>query len=160
MLHIYFGEYKGKNYIYDPDVFFNNQAERKWLLDDLSKKMIRDVDKSEVISENLIQSSRLGPIPPQWLSGGVKTLILIDHDDKHVFNASACGPNCARWLLEIGKKKDVLVRLGYLMDFGREPFEILIQNTGKIVKSMPELLNEVIDHDLLQPMSEQQNDIY
>lgn len=66
------------------------------LLEDLPRQMIHDVDKSEVISENLIQSSRLGPIPPQWLSGGVKTLILIEHDNQHVFNASACGQNCAK----------------------------------------------------------------
>lgn len=150
MLHIYFGDYKGADYIFDPNTYFNNQANRKWLLEDLSKKMIQDVDKSEVISENLIQSSRLGPIPPQWLSGGVKTLILICHDEKHVFNASACGPNCAKWLLEIGKQKDVLVRLGYIMDFGEGPFDIVIENTGHTVHSMPELLNEIIDHDLLR----------
>ena len=51
MLHIFYGEYTGKNYIYDPDTYFNNQAQRKWLLEDLSRQMIRDVDKSEVISE-------------------------------------------------------------------------------------------------------------
>lgn len=150
MLHIYFGDYNGADYIFDPNTYFNNQANRKWLLEDLSKKMIQDVDKSEVISENLIQSSRLGPIPPQWLSGGVKTLILILHDDRHVFNASACGPNCAKWLLEIGSRKDVLVRLGYIMDFGEGPFEIFIENTDHTVHSMPELLNEIIDHDLLR----------
>lgn len=149
MLHIYFGDYNGKNYIYDPDTYFNNQANRKWLMEDLSKRMIRDIDKSEVVSENLIQSSRLGPIPPQWLSGGVKTLILIDHDDSHVFNASACGPNCAKWLLEIGKRKDVLIRLGYIMNFGEGPFEINIENTGRVVNSMPDLIDEIIDHDLL-----------
>lgn len=150
MLHIYFGEYSGENYIFDPDTYFNNQADRKWLLEDLSKEMIRDVDKSDVVGENLIQSSRLGPIPPQWLSGGVKTLILIEHDNTHVFNASACGPNCAKWLLKIGQKKEILVRLGYIMDFGKDPFEIVIENTGKTVHSMPTLLDEIIDHDLLR----------
>lgn len=150
MLHIFFGDYKGSNYIFDPNTYFNNQANRKWLLEDLSRQMISDIDKSEVVSENLIQSSRLGPIPPQWLSGGVKTLILIAHDDSHVYNASACGPNCAKWLLEIGRRKNVLVRLGYIMDFGKEPFEVVIENTGKHVTSMPALLDEIIDHDLLK----------
>lgn len=96
MLHIYYGEYQRKNYIFDPDTYFNNQADRKWLLEDLPRQMIHDVDKSEVISENLIRSSRLGPIPPQWISGSVKTLILIKNDSGHVFNASACGQNCAK----------------------------------------------------------------
>lgn len=156
MLHIFFGDYGGRNYIYDPDTYFNNQANRKWLMEDLSKRMVRDIDKSEVVSENLIQSSRLGPIPPQWLSGGVKTLILIDHDDGHVFNASACGPNCAKWLLEIGKRKDVLIRLGYIMDFGEGSFAITIENTGRVVNSMPDLIDEIIDHDLLSDGQEQQ----
>ena len=39
--------------------------------------MIRDVDRSEVIGSNLIQSPVLGAISPVQLSGGVKTLILI-----------------------------------------------------------------------------------
>lgn len=150
MLHIYFGDYNEQNYIFDPDTWFDNQADRKWLMDDLSKKMIRDVDQSEVISENLIQSSRLGPIPTQWLSGGVKTLILIDHDPDHIFNASACGDNCAKWLLEIGKQKDVLVRLGHIMNFGEDPFDIHIENTGDTVHDMRTLINGIIDNNLLR----------
>lgn len=150
MLHIYYGEYDGKNYIYDPDTWFNNQADRKWLVDDLSKEMIKDIDQSEVISENLIQSSKLGPIPTQWLSGGVKTLILIDHDPDHVFNASACGDNCAEWLLKIGERKDVLIRLGYIMDFGKEPFDIVIENTGETVHDMRTLINVIIKNNLLK----------
>lgn len=153
MLHIYYGEYNGKNYIYDPDTWFNNQADRKWLVDDLSKEMIKDIDQSEVISENLIQSSKLGPIPPQWLSGGVKTLILIDHDQDHVFNASACGDNCAKWLLKIGERKDVLIRLGYIMDFGEGPFDIVIENTGETVHDMRTLINVIIMNNLLKGQS-------
>ena len=42
--------------------------------------MIRDVDQSEVVGEQLIQSPVLGAIPPAQLSGGVKTLILIYKD--------------------------------------------------------------------------------
>jgi hypothetical protein len=149
MLHIYYGEYQGKNYIFDPDTYFNNQADRKWLLEDLPRQMIHDVDKSEVISENLIQSSRLGPIPPQWLSGSVKTLILIENDSGHVFNASACGQNCAKWLLQIGNKKDVLIRLGYPMDFGKEEFSIIVENNGHLLHTMKDLMNEIVDYNLL-----------
>lgn len=150
MLHIYYGEYNGNNYIYDPDTWFNNQADRKWLVDDLSKEMIKDTDQSVVISENLIQSSKLGPIPPQWLSGSVKTLILIDHDPDHVFNASACGDDCAKWLLKIGERKDVLIRLGYIMDFGKDPFDIVIENTGETVHDMRTLINVLIKNNLLR----------
>lgn len=60
----------------------------------------------------------LGPVSVEKLSGGGKTLILINNDPDHAFNASACGDSCAKGFLEIGIRKDVFIRLGYFMDFG------------------------------------------
>ena len=149
MLRIFFGDYEAENYIFDPDTFFDNSYEDEWVTDNFSVEMIRDIDKSEVVGPHLIESPFLGPISTEKLSGGVKTLILINNDDKHVFNASACGDNCAKWLLEIGKKKDVTVRLGYFMDFGTGELEIEIENTGLIVHSGKELDREVLKNNLL-----------
>lgn len=150
MLHIFFGEYKGKNYILDPDTYFDNAYEDEWLDDDISKEMVKDIDRSELVGPNLVQSPVLGAIPPVRLSGGVKTLILIAHDSLHVYNASACGDNCAAWLLKLGIMKDVMVRLGYLMFFPEDSFEIEIVNTGKIVRNQAELVREVISQNLLE----------
>lgn len=144
MLQIFYGDYKGEDYISAPDIFFDNVYEDEWITDDLSVRMIKDVDGSDVKGPNLIDSPFLGPIPPRTLSGGVKTLILIQNDPAHVFNASACGNNCARWLIEIGKKIDVRVRLGYLMDFGDGPFEIRVLNTDRVCTCLKELDEEVI----------------
>ncbi|MBQ7587379.1 MAG: DUF4869 domain-containing protein [Lachnospiraceae bacterium] len=149
MLNIIYGDLESDNYIFDPDTFFNNTYEEDWITDDLSKQMILDVDKSKVIGPHLIDSPVLGPISQKELSGGVKTLILINNDEKHIFNASACGDNCARWLLKIGEMKDVTVRLGYFMDFGDGEIEIRVDNTGKIVHSASELDDEIITNDLL-----------
>jgi hypothetical protein len=149
MLSIIYGDLDSDNYIFDPDTFFDNTYEDEWITDDLSKKMIEDIDKSVVVGPHLIDSPVLGPISQKELSGGVKTLILINNDSKHVFNASACGDNCAKWLLEIGKTKDITVRLGYFMDFGKDPLEIKVVNTGKIVYSVEELDREVIENDLI-----------
>ena len=149
MLNIIYGDLESDNYIFDPDTFFNNTYEDDWITDDLSKQMILDVDKSMVIGPHLIDSPVLGPISQKELSGGVKTLILINNDEKHIFNASACGDNCARWLLKIGKMKDVTVRLGYFMDFGDGEIEIRVDNTGKTVHSTSELDDEIITNDLL-----------
>ena len=118
-------------------------------MDDLSKKMVLDIDKSKVISPNLIESPVLGPIGVEKLSGGVKTLILMNNESEHIFNASACGDNCAKWILEIGKSKDITIRLGYLMDFGEGDFKIKVLNTGKTVTSITELDEEVIGKRLL-----------
>ena len=91
-----------------------------------------------------------GSIPISRLSGGVKTLIQIAHDPEHVYNASACGDNCAAWLLRIGKEKDVLVRLGHQMRFTEEPFDIRIENTGQVVHTRKELVTAVISQGLLE----------
>lgn len=58
-----------------------------------------------------------------------------------VFNASNCGDNCAKWILELGKKKDFTINLFHVMDFGKGEFDIKILNDGKlIVHDMQEFL--------------------
>ena len=101
MLNIYFGDKEGSKYIYNPDSYFDHWYDPNWLVKDLSKEIIKAVDKSEVIGPNLIQSPVFGAMSPDRLSGGTKTLILIDNDDEHIFNATHCGNNCAKYLLKI-----------------------------------------------------------
>lgn len=149
MLRIYYGNLEAENYIFNPDVFFNNTYEDEWITDSMSKEMIEDVDGSKVMGARLIDSPFLGPIPPERLSGGVKTLILMNFDRQHIFNASACGDNCAPWILKIGREKDLTVRLGYLMDFGEGEFEIEIVNINKTVHSLKDLNEAVMDHHLI-----------
>lgn len=138
MLNIYFGDMPEA--IYDTATYFKHAYRDQWITDSLSMDMIRDVDASEVIGSNLIQSPVLGPISPLQLSGGVKTLILIHKDSNHVFNASKCGDNCAKWLLAMSKDKRKVINLRHIMDFGEDPFKIKILNTGDIVTSMKDLV--------------------
>lgn len=140
MLKIIFGDCK--DVIYNTSVFFKNVYENEWLLEGQTKQMVLDVDKSKVLSSGAIESPVLGIIPPTSLSGGVKTLILIDHINDKIFNASNCGDNCASWLLRIAENKDITVNLRHLMDFGNLSFTIEIQNTNKIVHTMEELVFE------------------
>ena len=145
MLNIYFGdlpEEEKSKYIYNTAVYFKNTYKDKWITDPLTVEMIRDVDKSEVISATQINSPIFGTMSPVQLSGGVKTLILVANDSKHIFNASTCGDNCAKWLLEIAKDKKIVINLRHLMDFGNGEFKIKVLNTGKIVKNMEELVLE------------------
>ena len=144
MLTIIFGDYKDT--IYNTSLYFKNTYEGSWLLESNTKQMILDIDKSKVLSDGAIESPILGIIPPTQLSGGVKTLILISHVSDKVFNASNCGDNCAKWLLKIGSQKDVTVNLRHIMDFGDGEFEIKVQNNGKIVHNMKELLFEIGDY--------------
>lgn len=134
MLKVFYGEMD--NVIYNTSVYFKNRFKPQWMEDARTIEMIKDVDKSTVLGTGAIDSPVMGIIAPVSLSGGVKTLILIDHIPEKVFNASNCGDNCAKWLLEIGREKDVVINLGHVMDFGEGKFEIEILNSGDIVHNM------------------------
>ena len=138
MLTIIYGD--AESSIYNTSVYFKNtyvMFNKKTK----KKEMIRDVDDSEVLSGECINSPVLGQIPPERLSGGVKTLLLMLNESGKIFNASTCGDNCAKWILEIGKKKDLTINLRHMMSFGKNTeFEIKVENGGEIVHSMKELI--------------------
>lgn len=139
MLSIYLG--KMEEAIYYPPAWFDNRYEDEWITEKLSVEMIKDVDKSTVVSCRLIDSPVLGPISVKELSGGVKTLILMAFDESNkIFNASACGDNCAKWILRIGQQKDLTINLRHIMDFGKEEFQVKILNTGEMVHNMSEFV--------------------
>lgn len=139
MLKIFFGD--KEETIYNTSVYFKNRYLDEWITDSFSVEMIKDVDKSVVVGPHLIESPVLGPITPKELSGGVKTLILIYKDREHLFNASNCGDNCAKWLLKMAENEDITINLRHLMDFGNDTFEIEVLNDGKIVQNMKELVD-------------------
>ena len=143
MLNVYFGDMPGA--IFNTAVYFKNTYRDSWITNPLSVQMIKDVDKSDVVSESVIESPVLGSITPLALSGGVKTLMLVKFDREHVFNASTCGDNCAKWLLKIAENRKVVINLHHVMDFGKGPFKIKVLNNGKIVKNMDELLTVTAD---------------
>jgi len=138
MLSVFFGQMADA--IYNTSAYFQYDYEDSWITDPITREMIRDIDKSCVLDSGVIDSPVLGKIPPVQLSGGVKTLILVRFEKDKIFNASTCGDNCARWLLRIAENEDRTINLRHLMDFGSDPFEIKILNTGDIVRSMSELV--------------------
>ena len=138
MLKIFYGDMQDS--IYNTSVYFKNMYEEEWITEPETIKMIKDVDKSDVLGNGVIDSPVMGKIAPTSLSGGVKTLILIKNIPDKIFNASTCGDNCAKWILEIAKERDVTINLRHLMDFGNDCFEIQILNTNQIVHTMEELI--------------------
>lgn len=75
MLNIFYGDMPQA--IYNPVIFFKNTYTDEWIVDNLSRAMIQDVDRSTVLGPRVIDSPVLGGISPVELSGGVKTLIAI-----------------------------------------------------------------------------------
>lgn len=144
MLNVYFGDMPDA--IYNTALYFRNVYQDAWITDSMSREIILDVDKSTVVSANMIESPVLGPISPVMLSGGVKTLLLIKHDKKHVFNASTCGDNCAKWILQLAEKRKLVINLHHVMDFGPDDFKIKVLNSGVIAHNMSELIRESIPY--------------
>lgn len=144
MLNIIFGD--SEKSIYDTDTYFNNTYEDDWITSDESVRIIKDIDKSDVKGPNCIESPYLGQISPERLSGGTKTLLLISNDRSgYIFNASACGDNCSKWILELSKTKDITITLYHNMDFG-DNFKAKILNNNTIVTSMEEMIRASSDY--------------
>lgn len=95
--------------------------------------MIKDVDGCEVLSPNCIESPILGQITPDLLSGGVKALILLLKTDYEI-DLLVCGENCAKWVVEISKLKDITVSMSsydlFVDDF---EMEAICLNNGNII---------------------------
>ena len=144
MLKVFFGDMQGA--IFNTSVYFKNDYEDSWIVDRFVMDMIEDVDSSKVMYSGVIDSPVLGKIPPIKLSGSVKTLILVKFEPDVVFNASACGDSCAKWLLKIAEKEDRTVNLRHIMDFGKGNFEIEVLNTGDVVHNMRELVEIAVDY--------------
>lgn len=144
MLNIVFGDVE--NSIYHPPTYFDNVYLDEWITDPFSVKVIKDIDKSDVIGPRVIDSPFLGSISTKELSGGVKTLILMKFDESgKIFNASACGDNCAGWIVDISREKDLTINLHHIMDFSKcDKFEAYIMNSNKEVKSYQEYLDEAL----------------
>ena len=75
MLNIYFGDMPEA--VYNTSVYFNYTYEDEWLTSDFAKEVIKKIDKSNVLGPHAIESPVLGVIPPENLSGGTKTLLLM-----------------------------------------------------------------------------------
>lgn len=133
MLRIFFGDMDEAAY---GPTWFKYNYDPAWFEDPFVQDMILEVDRTKYVKGSVFDSPVLGAIPPERLSGGVKTLIMIYEMPDRVFDATSCGENCARMLLEIGRRKDVTVNLRYYMPMsGLEPFEIEIVNTKQIVRT-------------------------
>lgn len=118
---------KSKDVLMFVDNYFNLNYDDAWLADPFVQKMILDVDGSKVINNEIIDSPVLGMISPTELSGGVKALILMLKENRVVW-ATACGDNCAKWIIEISKKKDITICLSHIMEFPFDFSAICIDN--------------------------------
>ncbi len=143
MLNIIFGDCPDA--IYSTSVYFNNTYEDEWLTDDFAKKVIKSIDKSVVLGSHAIESPVLGVIPPERLAGGTKTLLLMKNKPDMIFNASTCGDNCARFILEIARSTDITINLRHVMEFKQKNFKAHILNNDVYVYNYTDYLYNAVE---------------
>ena len=147
MLKIYFGKHPDE--IYNTAMYYENQYDKEWIMDDFARKIIRDIDDSEVIAPDVIKNDIFGTFGSTELSKGVKTLILIKNLPNSIFNISNCGDNCAKYILELAETRDIKVTLHHFMNFGND-FKVKVINEGKrkVITDPVELL--MLSHHYLK----------
>ena len=91
MLRINFGSLPDE--IYNTEMFYENQYDRNWVMDEFAQKIIKDIDSSDVIGPDLIKNDVFGSFSSTELSAGVKTLLLIKNMPNKIYNISNCGEN-------------------------------------------------------------------
>ena len=127
------------------DSYFQFEYEDEWFHDPLVKEMVLDIDHSVVEPPHKVVSPVLGDIPVLGISTGVKALILMYKEPENEFWATACGDNCAKWIVEIGKRKELTINLHHVLDFSSAgEFDALMLNTGRMVHGYAEYLNEAL----------------
>jgi len=116
LLSIFFGY--DENAVLSVDTYFNNTYDEAWLDDPFVREIIRTVDGSKVQDRQCILSEVLGQIPPERLSGGTKTLILMYEEEGFYTDLIVCGANCEDLILDMAQKKDISCCLsGYDISF-------------------------------------------
>lgn len=116
------------------DGYFDLNYGDEWLLDPFIQQIIYDVDKSEVLDAGAVKSPVLGIISPTALSGGVKSLILMLKEEREIW-ATNCGDNCAKWIIEISKLKDITICLSHFMEFPCD-FDAFCLDTGTEIHTL------------------------
>ena len=71
MLRIHFGTLPDE--IYNTEMFYENQYDPNWVMDEFAKRIIGDIDDSEVLSPDVIRNDIFGSFASTELSAGVKT---------------------------------------------------------------------------------------
>lgn len=106
MLKIYFGN--NEKALRSGDGYFDNWLDDDCLETEFAKEVVRAIDKSELISKNLVQSPVIGAVPPKFLSGGTKSLLILRFSDVEM-NITAFGENCYPYIIQISKEKDITI---------------------------------------------------
>lgn len=128
-------EYEGRPMDYFDDVF-----EREWLKDEMVVRIIKEIDKTDVVRGNILESPVLGEISYRELSSGCKGLILQYFTNLKI-SGDRFGDNCFPIMLELAETKDIEIALSHLPKL-KEPFQLEFIQSNKIVDNYYDYVTE------------------
>ncbi|MDR1641983.1 MAG: DUF4869 domain-containing protein [Clostridiales bacterium] len=131
------------------DGSFRYSFKPEWFDDPFVKEMVKDVDKSVLVNHLLTYNFRGESMPTEGISGGVKTLIAMYKRPNYLYRGNAMGGNCAKWVVEIGKRVDCYMTLTYCMPLGgiasEKSFDCVVLNANRIAHTFKEFYREIIE---------------
>lgn len=142
MLNIWFDGFKHKC-VTNPSKYFDIHKDKDWFNNDYVRRIIKDIDGVIAVKDEYMEEPIFGAMSPERLSSGCKALILLYiHPELNIY-ASRMGDNCAKYLIDMSKEKDITVTLHHAMVFPHD-FDAVILDTGKEVHTRKEYMHEYI----------------
>lgn len=120
--------------------FFDFNYREEWFKDPFVRKVVEQIDKSQVC-DGFIKSPVFGVISPSRLSSGTKALIMMKFLPDKVIYATRCGDNCAPLILELAESQDITILLHHCMIFP-DSMHAIFKESGKEVFSCDEYIEE------------------
>lgn len=111
--------------------YFDVNYDEEWFQDSFVKNMMQDVCGATVLPGGVIDIKDYGKVAPTQLSVGVKALLLMLKTDRIVY-ATVCRYNCAKWIIEIAKRKNVTICLRHYMEFEEDFVAVCLDNNKEI----------------------------
>lgn len=111
--------------------YFDDEYEDAWFEDDYVKKLIKEIDDTEMLPDGTLYNSALGGIVKSQLSSGVKGLILLYKTDCKI-NGDRLGDNCWKYVMEIAEKQDIYLVLRHIPELPAN-FSAYLENSNKII---------------------------
>ncbi len=141
MLSIYARSDFPKDCITTVDSYFNMHKKRDWFNRQDVKDIILGIDSTIAVKDEYLESPVFGGMSPDRLSRGCKATILLAVLDNPIIYYDV-GDNCAKYVLDIAKQKDIAIILHHCMIFPDEEMEAYMVATDKYVSSRREYIIE------------------
>lgn len=128
-------------FIDSSDIWFEGYKEVSWFDDPFVREIVQGIDRSTIVQGEFMVSPIFGGTSVDKLSGGCKAVIAMYVQDEFPVWATLCGDNCAKYIVEVGKRKDTHIVLSHYMNFP-EDFEAVFVDSGVKTTTVLDFLHE------------------